>query len=317
MRENLSVMVVLLIVLPEFILLNPDLESTTPVDFQVSEAIPEKPLPGDVNNLLTSVPQVFTENRGQLENNEVRFYDQDGAIWFTDDGVWFELREYAETRDQGDSNPLKGFKPPEPMEYKRVILKQEFVGANHVQPVGRERLSWNSNFFYGNDSSKWCPGVPNYAEIWFENIYDGIDLRYYTAKSGLKYDLIVYPGAVVDQIRIKYTGSEGLEIDGFGNLIIKTPIKDIMDSELFIYQDYNGLQHTVNGKFMIYNNLEYGFEILQDYNKYEVLVIDPNVTLDYSTYIGGTNRDLIGAGLIDSSGGIAIDSTGNAFINRG
>ena len=170
----------------------------------------------NIKGLLSNTPNAFTENRGQLENDEVRFYDQGGAVWFTDDGVWFELREYDETRGRGsgfrgqggisglDFDPMRRFKPTVPIKYKRVVLKQEFVGANQVQPIGRERLSWNSNFFYGNDSEKWCSDVPNYAEIYFENLYDGIDLRYYSNKKGLKYDLIVHPGANYKQIKIKF-----------------------------------------------------------------------------------------------------------------
>ena len=51
--------------------------------------------------------------------------------------------------------------------------------------MGRERLGWNSNFFYGNDSSKWCTDVPNYGEVYYENLYDGIDLRYFTNENGI------------------------------------------------------------------------------------------------------------------------------------
>ena len=241
-------MVVLILILPEFILLNPD--PTTPADIQLPETIPEKPLPGDMNNILANVPQAFTQNRGQLENDEVRFYDQSGGVWFTDDSVWFELREYDDTRGQGgisglDLDPMTILEPPETVEYKRVVLKQEFVGANQVQPIGKERLSWNSNFFYGNDSEKWCSDVPNYAEIYFENLYDGIDLRYYSNKKGLKYDLIVHPGANYKQIKIKFIGADGLKIDQSGNVIIKTQGKEMRDSNLFIYQEYFGNPHTI------------------------------------------------------------------------
>ena len=195
---------------------------------------------------------------------------------------------------------------PEPVEYKRVILKQKFVGANHVKPEGRQKFGYYSNFFYGNDSSKWRTEVPNYCEIYYENLYDGIDLRYYTNENGLKYDLIVYPGADVEQIRIKYEGANGLEIYNLGNLIIKTKIKDIIDGELFIYQNVAGSRHQIDGKFKIYDNLEYGFELLDDYRPQEILVIDPRLRLEYSTYIGGYD--------IDCSFSIEVDHTGNAFV---
>ena len=51
-----------------------------------------------VKELLSNAPQAFTENRGQFGNDEVRFYDQCGVVWFTDDGVWMEI--YEEISDE-------------------------------------------------------------------------------------------------------------------------------------------------------------------------------------------------------------------------
>ena len=95
-RKNLAVMVILFIILPEFILINPTLDSTTSIDTQIFEMPNKRPLSEDANELLANAPSVFTENRGQLENDEVRFYTQDGSVWFTDEGVWFELQEEIE-----------------------------------------------------------------------------------------------------------------------------------------------------------------------------------------------------------------------------
>ncbi len=291
----------------------------------------------DANGLLSNAPRAFTENCGQLENDEVRFYAQGGGVWFTDDGVWFELREYADsgyqvsearTQEPQTHIPIHSQTPTPPhthtptlthsytpklpysqnptQKYKRVILKQEFVGANLVRPVGRERLSWNSNFFYGNDSSKWCTEIPNFREIYYENLYDGIDLRYYSNDNGLKYDFLVHPGAKVPQIRIRYEGAEGLNINELGNLIVKTEIKDMMEDNLFIYQDYGRSRHQVDGKFLLYDNLEYGFEITENYSPQEILVIDPKIDLIYSTYFGGSN--------FNYGDDITVDSSRNAYI---
>ncbi len=175
-----------------------------------------------------------------------------------------------------------------------------------MQPVGVERLSWNSNFFYGNDSEKWCVEVPNFREIYYENLYDGIDLRYYSLENGLKYDLIVHPGADINQIKVRYLGAENLRIDEGGNLIIKTEIKDILDSEPFIYQDYNEARHQVVGRFKIIDELEYGFELLDEYCDQEILIIDPTVRIEYSTFVGGATGEI--------GYDIEVDSNGSAFV---
>ncbi len=268
---------------------------------------------------------IFTANLGQLENEEVIFYAQNNAMWFTADGVWFELREYTDSKGQGSEFRSQGevrvtpqnYQNPSPIhKYKRVILKQEFIGANQVQPVGRERLSWNSNFFYGNDSSKWCTNVPNYAEVWYENLYDGIDLRYYSTRNGLKYDFIVHPGAEIKDIKLKYNGAEELKIDKYGDLKIITPIGDLTDSNLICYQNYNDNQYQVDGKFKLFNNYEYKFELTSKYDPNEILVIDPglNVTLKYSTLIGGIENDHPHNVITDRDGNAVI--TGDTYSNN-
>jgi hypothetical protein len=291
----------------EFFIVNPDFNSNASKDDHFSEEFDNSILPPDANKLLANKPQAFIENCGQLDNNDVRFYDLCGGIWFTDDGVWFELNEEIVVKRLYDYfDPMGRVIEPEPVNYKSMVLKLEFVGTNHVIPHGREPLGYYSNFFYGNDSSKWCTEVPNYQEIYYENLYAGIDLRYYTNKNGLKYDFIIHPGADVEQIRLRVEGSTGLEIDEMGNLIIKTEIKDVIDSGLFIYQNYWNIQHQVRGKFKVYNDSEFGFELLEDYNKQEVLIIDPTIELQYSAFIGGN--------AFEEGYAIDIDSKGDAFV---
>ena len=316
MRGKLNMIFITLIIFIQLIVINTNSISTISQNSQTITISFDELSLDNANKLLSTTPFAFTENSGQLENDEVRFYTQGGGLWFTDDGVWFEIREELKIESRESRvgsrefvfpfDPMAKLKPPELMKYKYVILKQEFVNANIVKPEGRRHLTWNSNFFYGNDSSKWQTEVPNYREVYYENLYEGVDLRYYTNKNGLKYDFIVHPGANPNQIRLRYEGAKDLEINEFRNLIIKTNIKDVVDSDLFIYQDYAGEQHQVVGRFKIYDDLEYGFEIINDYRLEETLIIDPDVRLEYSTFIGGVDSDF--------GFSIAVDSVGNAYV---
>jgi hypothetical protein len=307
-RYLISLLIIIIINTNSISILSQDLETNTNSINKVSWSY--------VNNLLVNTPRTFTENRGQLENDDVRFYAQDGGIWFTDSGMWLEIREFVENRGQRSEagnqgfedrlNPMARFESIEPIKYRRIILKQEFVDANTVRPEGRHRLSWNRNFFYGNDSSKWKTEVPNYREIYYENLYDGIDLRYYQIEKGLKYDLIVHPEGNIKQIQIRYKGAENLKIDDYGNLIVETPIEEIIDGELFIYQEDEDIINPIKGKFVKSNDLEYGFEIIDDYDHQRALVIDPNIALEYSTYIGGS-RD-------EEGFSVATDIPGNVYV---
>ncbi|MCK5559952.1 MAG: hypothetical protein KAJ51_05140, partial [Thermoplasmata archaeon] len=83
-------------------MMGPNLDlSGNPEDFETPDIPFSESIIENARRLLTNPPPAFTVNRGQLENGEVRFYVQGGGIWFTDDGVWIELREYADTRGQG------------------------------------------------------------------------------------------------------------------------------------------------------------------------------------------------------------------------
>jgi hypothetical protein len=295
---------------------DPDVDNCYEVEYNFDHNIND-----NVEQLLSSAPRAFTANHGQLENDEVLFYDQGGGVWFSAEGVFFELREYAEPRGQGSGFRSQGGVRVIPqtlssqthtpihsythtLKYKRVILKQEFVGSNEVQPMGKERLSWNSNFFYGNDSSKWCTDVSNYAEVWFENIYDEIDLRYYTNDKGLKYDLIVYPGGDPKQIRIRYAGAEGLRLDNSRDLIISTKVGDIRDSRLNIYQNYQNIRKSINGNFKLYSDLKYSFDINSNYDRSKPLIIDPQI--EFSTFFGGNS--------FEYPFGICVDNNDNSYL---
>ena len=147
-------------------------------NFFPSEFSSKNSLTKKIDRLLMNTSIIFTKNCGQLGNDEIRFYNQGGAVWFTDDGVWFEVRDELSmtSRQSTVHSPDLGLTTNDwrltTRDYKRVILKQEFVGANHVRPVGRDSCSWNSSFFYGNDSTKWCTNVPNYQEIYYANMHE-------------------------------------------------------------------------------------------------------------------------------------------------
>ncbi len=55
----------------------------------------------EVNKVLSSARTVFTENHGQIGNDEVRYYVQGGGIWFAEGGLYFELIEDGQIKSPG------------------------------------------------------------------------------------------------------------------------------------------------------------------------------------------------------------------------
>ncbi len=78
-----------------------------------------------------------------------------------------------------------------------AVLRMRLVGANVKAAVtGADELPGKSNYFIGNDPTKWRTNVPNYAQVKYQNVYPGVDLVYYGNQGGqLEYDFVVAPGA--------------------------------------------------------------------------------------------------------------------------
>ena len=58
-----------------------------------------------------------------------------------------------------------------------ALLRLRLAGANpSPEAVGLEELPGRSNYFIGNDPSKWRTNVPRYARVKYGNVYPGIDL---------------------------------------------------------------------------------------------------------------------------------------------
>jgi hypothetical protein len=250
----------------------------------------------------------FTANYDQVGCDDVKYYIQGQGVWFTNSGIVFELIEPAEAQpsifDKFEIPPnINNFKNTGDEIRKSSIVRFEFANSNKVNPIGLRELPHKSNFFYGNDSSKWRANVPNYEELIYENIYDGIDLRYYFNENGLKYDFIIYPGGDHEDIMISINGAEDLFMDSNGDVRIKTESDYIMDKNLLVYQDHKDGILQVKSSFKLIDNNIYGFDISNDYDKTKILFIDP---LIYSTFIGGKNED--------SCYDIQIDEDGNVYL---
>lgn len=109
----------------------------------------------------------------------------------------------------------------------------EFLGANeNVQIVADKELSFYTNYFIGNDRSKWVSHARAFQAVVYQNIYPNIDVRYYSENGRLKYDLIVRPGGDVSRIALQYTGADKLSIRN-RELIVKTSVGEV--KELYPY----------------------------------------------------------------------------------
>lgn len=166
-----------------------------------------------------------------------------------------------------------------------------FVGASTMVPMGMDRMEGYSNYFLGDNPSRWRSKVNSFAYLHYDELYPGIAFEIYGGEKMLKYNIIVEPGADPSQIAIEYEGVEGLVLSKkMGALIVKTSVRDIMETMPYVYQVYGAgdqveiksqwrVEKMENGKWRVW--IEIG-----EYDHKRPLIIDP--VLIFSTYTGST-----------------------------
>ena len=184
------------------------------------------------------------------------------------------------------------------------ILRMRLVGANaEPQIKGLDPLAGRTNYFIGNDRTKWRTNIPTYGKVEYRSVYPGIDLVYYGNRTRLEYDFVVAPGADPGVIALTFEGADSLELAADGHLLLKTAGGDVRLDAPHVYQVVDGRRQPVTGSYVLGEARTVGFRVAA-YDATKPLVIDP--VLIYSTLLGGNDTD--------QAYGIAVDSFGNAYV---
>ena len=168
-----------------------------------------------------------------------------------------------------------------------------------------EKLPGISNYYLGNDPTKWRTNVPQYSRLSRRDVYPGIDMVFYGSDGQLEYDCIVKPGADPSQIRMAYEGVEHLRADSNGDLLLTAGGRELRQKKPLVYQqNRDGEREAVSGSYKILeSNNEVEF-LFGDYDHTRTLVVDP--ALVYVAYLHGNGAD--------TATGIAVDGNGNAYV---
>jgi gliding motility-associated-like protein len=161
-----------------------------------------------------------------------------------------------------------------------------FANANpKATSMGLKPLNGVSNYFIGNDPARWATNVKSYGEVLSQEMYPGVDVRYYSENGFLKYDLQVKAQAAVEQIVLQYIGHEKLSIKN-GELLVQTSVGVVKEREPYAYQLINGQRKVVGCRFELVGSDKVRFR-LSGYDRNHALIIDP--TLVFSSFTGATS----------------------------
>lgn len=217
----------------------------------------------------------FTENKGQWENHvQFRTEMSNAVVWGEQGALTYIL---LGSGIPGTNHPDFSDGP-----FKAHIFRTRFIGGGG-QFEGRKVNPDYANYYLGSDSTRWASGVKNYQQAFTRDLYPGIDLLMYGKDGHLKYDLLVRPGADVNEIRMNYEGVEPPTLVD-GKLQISTSVGIVEELSPYAYQLIDGEVKDVECRFVIKNDVvEF---LVGDYQPGNTLVIDPEIT--FSTYIGAT-----------------------------
>ncbi|MCP5104738.1 MAG: hypothetical protein GY950_15240 [bacterium] len=229
------------------------------------------------------VPLYFIPNKGQV-NEKARFYAKTAryTLWMTTEGLVFSSHS-AGLRD---------------------VSRLLFRGANKnpgMEPV--DVTPHTVNYYKGKNRHE---GLRTSEGVVYKNIYNGIYLKVYGIEKELEYDWIINPKGNPQDIQFEYKNVKATHIDSAGNLVVKTAFGKMMHKRPVSYQVIKGVRVSVRSGFKKVGENSYAFDVGK-YDKNRELVIDPVVTLEYSTYLGGRSGS-------DYGRSIAVDDEGYIYV---
>lgn len=164
-----------------------------------------------------------------------------------------------------------------------------FVGANpNAEARGEQATGVATNFFLGNDSTRWATNVPSYEGVRYRQLYPGTDLHLYSHGASMEYDFELAPGADASRIQLRYEGQESLTVVD-GALHIGTSVGRVTEQKPYAYQVIDGRRVAVPCQYVLGPQHTVSFGLPKGYDHTRPLTIDP--VLVYATYSGSTGQN--------------------------
>ena len=250
--------------------------------------------------------QFIVPNVGQWKGDfDYQWQDSHGSIFIEESGLTFHLIDFSPLRYLHDHPP----KNDEVFDYtslKHHAFTMRFLGGSSKNWTPLLKQTQYHNYILGKNPNRWKSKVPLYQAVIQEEIYPGINIKYYTNSTSLKYDLDLNPGVSPDVIQMKYNGLDTLYLEE-GYLIMRTSVGEIIEQKPVAWQTKDGVKKPVECKFVLNDNIV-SFEI-KKYKSNLPLTIDPIYV--FSTFSGSTADNFGYTACFDSSGNMY--SAGIAF----
>lgn len=239
----------------------------------------------------------FEPNLGQSAPS-VKFLARahDATIFLTSSSLYIS---WPRGKQRGDSASVG----------KSDVLQLQFANANPTAAVsGQTLLPGKTNYFIGRNPHNWHTDVPHFRAVHYAGLYPGVDARFYGGSRSLEYDLDVAPRSDLNRIRLRATGAGTLHTDAHGDLLMWVGSHELSMKRPEIYQVENGSRIIVSGGYRLLAENEIGFEIGKHRSDLP-LIIDPTISVAYTTFLGGAGEEKGNSVAVDASGAIYVGGT--------
>jgi hypothetical protein len=172
------------------------------------------------------------------------------------------------------------------------VLPVSLPGAKLLTWNGEKRLPGKTNYFLGNDRSKWRGDVPQFSSVRAASVWKGVDLVVYGRQKRLEYDFVVAPGADTRAIRMEFGKGWHASVQDGGDLEITDGVATVRQEKPVAWQERSGKRVEVASRFRLDGDGSVGFEV-GAYDSSTPLVIDP--VLAFSAFFGGASNDEVNA----------------------
>ncbi|MCC5918843.1 MAG: SBBP repeat-containing protein [Cryomorphaceae bacterium] len=268
--------------------------------------------PGVVNTI-PEVPKAtcsFEENKGQFKDQfwnprpDVLFGGETNGLVYHlfKDGISYQIYQ-VESWKEDDFFDEMDLELPDPQMIPDVVnvhkVDVRWVNANANCEIEKGKpLPGYNNYYNTPEEARPALFVKKYESVRFKNIWNDIDVLFYNNNGNLESDFLLQRAEDYRQIRFEVSGAE-LSLDAEGNLIMKTPIGEIREGALKVFQG----EQQIEANWVLEGNTV-GFEVF-GYAEGLPLRIDPPVIL-WGTYYGGNGIDIGHSCTSDNDGNIYL-----------
>lgn len=248
-----------------------------------------------------SIPMTFEENVGQA-SSQVEFLGRGKGfvVLLTQQGIEIPMRE-KDIRNQTNTKSSKGQRPA-----PAGVVRIRATGSNEIGWRGDKKLRAETNYFIGNDSRYWHTHVSHFARVKAREFAPGASVVVYGTDAGMEYDLRLSPRVDAGSVKLKVEGAKELLLSPQGDLLIRGVSQEIRMKKPRIFEELaDGERKHIRGDYLLGVDHTIGFRI-EPHRQDATLVVDPSLSVAYSSFLGGAGDD--------SAQGIALDKAGKLYV---